>query len=292
MKNREKILLIGSEGYIGSSLKIFISGSNSIDTCDLLPSTPSSHNYHFQTNYDNLTQDEISQYKIIILLAANSSVNSCIDNPEDAIRNNIVNFMRLLNKMNTAQILIYASSGSVYDGYNDALPSENAQIVKSRNIYDFTKISNDFMASAFEIATVGLRLGTLSGASPKMRNDLIINKMVADAFNQKTIKVSNPSAFRSCLGINDFNRAIMAIINNLEKLNQNTTLFNLSSFNYSIDQISNKISKIIGAKIIYVKDSPTYNFSMSTKKFEDTYSFTFQETIETIVNGLITEPTI
>jgi len=282
-----KILIIGSEGYIGSSLTDVLRVSHSVDTCDILPSTLMMNAQHFEINYGDLTKNQISGYNLIFLLAAHSSVGMCVKNPEEAIQNNIVNFMKLLSKMNSNQYLIYASSGSVYDGYNDSKPDENAKIMKSRNVYDFTKISNDFMASTYEITTIGLRFGTLSGFSPKIRNDLIINKMTADALTKKSITISNPTASRSCLGINDLCRAALTMIDNISKLHQNTNLFNLCSFNYSIDEIASRIANITYAKKIYVDDAPTYNFSMSTKKFEQVFNFTFTDTVESIVNNLI-----
>lgn len=282
-----RILLIGSEGYIGSSLNDVLKVSNYVDTCDILSRTVVINSQHFETNYNKLTKDLIWEYDLIILLAAHSSVGLCVNNPEEAIQNNIVNFMKLLSKMNSNQYLIYASSGSVYDGYNDSKPDENAKIMQSRNIYDFTKISNDFMASTYEVPTIGLRFGTLSGFSPKMRNDLIINKMTADALSRKRISISNPTASRSCLGINDLCSAVLTIIDNISRINQNTNVFNLCSFNYSIDQIADKIAKITEAKKIYVADAPTYNFSMSTEKFEQMFKFTFTDTVESIVKNLI-----
>ena len=182
---------------------------------------------------------------------------------------------------------VYASSGSVYDGYMNSFPQENAKILSSRNIYDFTKISNDLMASTFQIPTVGLRFGTLSGYSPIMREDLIINKMTKDALDYKIITVSNASAFRSCLGMQDLCNAIMTLINQRSKILELTAVFNLASFSKSIEQISGEIAKKMGAERKYIGDSPTYNFSMSVEKFERIFNFQFVDTIEKIVDGLI-----
>jgi nucleoside-diphosphate-sugar epimerase len=283
---KKNILLIGSEGYIGSSLNIALSANNLVHTCDILPSK-SNNGYHYTKNYGNFTKKEISKYDFIVLLAAHSSVHACIQNPQEAIENNIVNFLKLLTIMSDGQTLIYASSGSVYDGYMDTYPNEGAKILRSRNIYDFTKISNDFMASTFTIPTIGLRFGTLSGYSPIMREDLIINKMTKDALNKKIITVSNSTAFRSCLGISDLCKAITTIVKYHNKINESTSVFNLASFSASIDLISNEIARITGAHIKYVDDSPTYNFSMSVEKFEKTFDFKFQDSIETITAQLI-----
>lgn len=283
---RKNILLIGSEGYIGASLVNALLSTYSIDTCDILPSKMC-RDFHFQVNYGELTRIEISKYDFIILLAAHSSVSACIENPSEAVENNIVNFMRLLTNMNSNQTLIYASSGSVYDGYMNSFPKEDAKILSSRNIYDFSKISNDLMASTFQIPTIGLRFGTLSGYSPIMREDLIINKMTKDALDHKTITVSNASAFRSCLGMQDLCNAILTLINQRGKILEQTAIFNLASFSKSIEQISDEIAKKMRVERKYTGDSPTYNFSMSVEKFERVFNFQFLETIDKIVDGLI-----
>lgn len=280
------ILLIGSEGYIGSSIIQPLLRGYSVNTCDILPSRIN-NNLHNKLNYGDLTRLEISKYDVIILLAAHSSVSACMKNPSEAVQNNIVNFMKLLTNMNNDQILIYASSGSVYDGYMNTFPDENAKILSSRNIYDFTKISNDLMASTFEIPTIGLRFGTVSGFSPVLREDLIINKMTKDASDYNLITVSNPSAFRSCLGTQDLINAMLAIIEKRKKILDSTLIFNLASFSKSIEEISNEISRKTGAMRKYVGDSPTYNFSMSVEKFESFFDFRFVDSIEKIVDQLI-----
>lgn len=281
-----RILLIGSEGYIGSSLKqTLIQNMYELVTCDLKPSDHTTH--HIQIDYGNLTDSQISKADLIILLAAHSSVQSCVLQPIDAIQNNIVNFLKLISKLNPNQTLIYASSGSVYDGYNNTFPTEEATIKKSRNIYDFTKISNDLMATSFAAKTIGLRFGTLSGKSPTMRSDLIINKMTSDAIVKKKIHVSNPNCFRSCLAINDLEKAFLTLISKITLISESSSIFNLSSFSDSIDNIARKIAMVTGADLIQEQDSPTYNFSMSTNKFEKLFNFKFQENIESIVKNLI-----
>ena len=281
-----RILLIGSEGYIGSSLKVTLSIANyNFETCDLRPSN--SNVRHYQVDYGDMTKEKLSNYEVIILLAAHSSVKACVENPMEAIQNNVVNFMKLLTNLNSNQILVYASSGSVYDGYNNSFPTENARILKSRNIYDYTKISNDFMASCYDVKTIGLRFGTLSGQAPTIREDLIINKMTADAINRKVIQVSNGSSYRSCLAIKDLNRAFDSLLSNISLIADYHSIFNLSSFSHSINEIAAKVSNLTGAPILVEKDSPTYNFSMSTKKFEKMFNFKFTEKIETIVKELM-----
>jgi nucleoside-diphosphate-sugar epimerase len=94
MKNNSKILLIGGSGYIGSFLKTNLSyplTSVDIEWFD--------KNDSLQVDYNTLTESFLSEYDVIILLAAHSSVKMCQGNYINAFNNNVVNFLNLLNKI-------------------------------------------------------------------------------------------------------------------------------------------------------------------------------------------------
>ncbi len=288
-----KILLIGSEGYIGSALTIELLKNHKIETCDLQESSNANVSQHYHSDFNKLTRNELEQYDVIINLAAHSSVSQCQLDPEGAIENNILNSMKLLNTLSKNQILIYASSGSVYDGYRDSYPTEEAHIQNSRNLYDFTKLAGDYLMNTVNVQTVGLRFGTLSGYSPKMRRELIINRMTQDALLNSEIYLANRNSSRSCLSIKDLCAAVTTMLAS-EKLQKLETheIFNLASFSMKIEDIAIKIAELSNSRILPLPDSPTYDFSMSTEKFKKYFKFDFDDDIETIYQELTKELSI
>jgi nucleoside-diphosphate-sugar epimerase len=282
-----KILLIGSEGYIGSVLTIELLKKHEVATCDLQKSGNEKILQHYHYNFNQLTSQEIEQYEVIINLAAHSSVSQCQLDPEGAIKNNILNMIKLLTILSEKQILIYASSGSVYDGYGDTYPTEEAHIQKSRNLYDFTKLAGDYLVSTVDVRTIGLRFGTLSGYSQNLRRELIINRMTQDALMNSEIYLANRNSSRSCLSLRDLCNAIMAMLSP-EKLNilKRHEIFNLASFSMKIEDIAKNIARLSNSKILPLPDSPTYDFSMSTEKFQKHFKYAFLDNIESIYSEL------
>ena len=61
----------------------------------------------------------------------------------------------------------------------------------------------------------------------------------------------------------------------------------MCSFNTSIGDLAKKISQILNVEIDNQGSTETYNFMMNNDKFERTFDFTFTETIESIVNSLV-----
>ena len=138
-----KILLIGGNGYIGSSLytklKDLSFDVTSIDLClfgvDL--------GYSIKMDYSEF---DISGYSHIVLLAAHSSVSMCEISPSNAWVNNVDKLYNVCSKLRNEQFLIYASSGSVY-GKSLGMSTEHSLNLYPLNYYDLTKITGDIIAN-------------------------------------------------------------------------------------------------------------------------------------------------
>lgn len=274
------VLLLGGNGYIGSA---FCSQTKhnvkSIDLClfekDLL--------YSQRVNYNNFPIDE---YDVIVCLAGHSSVPMCESSPQRSWTNNVTNFRNLCEKLCKDQKLIYASSASVY-GKTSGLSTEESMInFNVLNHYDLQKITIDLIANKYISegkSIVGLRFGTVNGASPNTRSDLMINSMVKSVEKTGKIHAKNLHIRRAILGINDLCRALELVISTTIKSGQ----YNLASFNSTVYSISNTIREYTNAEIIKgLDDTIAYDFELSTEKFKNETGFTFNDTIEILVEGL------
>ena len=191
-----------------------------------------------------------------------------------------------MNKLDKGQILIYASSGSVYGSTNTTSLEDVPLKFKPINNYDLTKYSLDVHAEKFirdGHNIVGLRFGTVNGWSPNIREELMINSMTKKAIREGTILINNKTIKRPILGISDISRAIREIIESPK-----AGVYNLASFNDTVQSISTYVSNSLNAKIEETLNvSGTYDFNMSTDKFQSVYNFNFNESIESIVNELV-----
>jgi len=277
----KQICLLGGNGYIGSQLYHTLNHYiTSIDTCwfgeDL--------RYSKKIDIKTIGSDFLSKFDTILLFAGHSSVKMCNGTLLDVWKNNVTNFNNIAELLSNNQTLIYASSGSVY-GMNCINAHEDQNDFLPVNNYDLSKYMLDLYAEKYITKgkkIIGLRLGTVNGYSLNLRNELMINSMVVNGEMTKGIKVNNLTINRPILGMNDLCRAISAIIDN-----PIPGIYNLASFNSTVDEISDSVAKTINVPRIVVSDTNNaYNFSMNTEKFTKTYNFNFTDTVESIVKSL------
>lgn len=280
----KKILVIGGDGYIGSRLVQVLSNIyyvKSLD-CGWFGYT----NTNIRKDYNRLTKAELEKYNVIILLAGHSSVKSCNGDIRSPWLNNVNNFNNLISKLSLNQLLIYASSASVYGNSASwhSYKESNNEFIPVNN-YDITKYVLDLHAKlALEQTNniIGLRFGTVNGWAPKLRTDVMINAMVKHAKIHNEVLLSNKHTYRAILGIEDLCKAIVSCIETPAP-----GIYNLASFNSSIEEIATSVAEKLHVEIKDCGNTANiYNFKLDTKLFEQTFNFDFKETIDTITNSL------
>ena len=293
MKNT-KILLIGSNGYIGNFLYKKLESSydfSCVDSCWF----DESKNNCIKSDYKDLQKEFIQEHDVVILLAGHSSVKMCEGEFSSAFNNNVTNFIDLLAKIGSNQKFIYASSSSVYGSVGGKTVNENYYGFKPYNQYDISKHVIDLYAEKSDVEYYGLRFGTVCGYSPIMRSDVMINAMTTSALDNGEIKLYIKDIMRPVLGINDLYRAIESIIKCKE---DKRGLYNLASFNKTAEQIAYEVSEVTKIPVVEYEADPTqienkkqqtkcYNFSISTKKFKKKFNFKFNESVESITKSII-----
>jgi nucleoside-diphosphate-sugar epimerase len=224
-------------------------------------------------------KDKLPKTDALILLAGHSSVKMCDNDPGGAWTNNVDLFRNLLNNHNGK--FIYASSASVYDGVEN--PNEDCNQFNLKGMYDLTKRTIDNLAQLSDKEYYGLRFATVNGWSPNLRVDVMLNKMVYDAKTAYKITVQNPQLVRPILGLNDLCRAITAIL----KGGRHAGIYNLASFNASVLEMAEFVGKRYNADVEVIEtDAKPYAFGIDTTKFEKTYNFKFEDTLESVVESL------
>lgn len=280
----KKVLILGGNGYIGSRLMHDLKSKYLLHSVDISWFSKKNNNNEVR-DYNNLSKQELSKYEVIILLAGHSSVKMCEGPIFSSWNNNVNNFIELIKKIDKSQLLIYASSGSIYGLSSSASVEDATRTFKPINHYDLTKYSLDVQAEKFikeGYSVVGLRFGTVNGWSPNTREELMINSMTKKSIFEKELTINNKNIKRPILGLADVSSAIESIIDK-----PISGIYNLASFTATVEDISNSVSRIFSSDLIETSNfKGVYDFDMNTDKFKNTYNFTFKESIESIITEL------
>ena len=294
--NKEKLLIIGGCGYIGSFLAESLNYDIKIVDLNLF-NFKTSHN-NIICDYNLLDTNFLKKFDHIILLAGHSSVRMCDGNSSGVFNNNVTNFINLLEKICPSQTFIYASSASVYGNSQKNIVNENEELSFPYNMYDFTKQSIDsyITINKKSLRIFGLRFGTVNGYSPHLRNDVMLNSMAYNAIIKNEVVLYNSETRRSILGLNDLKNCIEKILKNNKKVGG---IYNLSSFTKTAGEMATTVGKKLNVNITTVVPSEQnlknmneklisskYNFGLDCSKFSKDFDYVFTDTIDTIVDGL------
>jgi len=282
-----KVLIIGGNGYIGTRLYEYLSIDEEnmqsdkdvdiIDTCWFVGLDKPIEDTIIE-DYRNMSKEFYSEYDTIILLAGHSSVKMSEAKSNSCFKNNVQNFIDLLDKL-TTQKFIYASSSSVYGSVGGRTVNEKYYGFEPYNQYDISKHTSDLYAVKSDLEYYGLRFGTVNGYSPVLRTDVMINAMVNSALQNGEIKLFIKDTMRPILGLNDLCGAVETIIDCSE---DKRGLYNLASFNKTAEQIAYEVGSVMNVPVIEYESDPSniinvknqtksYNFSISTLKFRKTF---------------------
>tara|TARA_R110000765_G_scaffold242123_2_gene344776 strand:+ start:860 stop:1792 length:933 start_codon:yes stop_codon:yes gene_type:complete len=292
----KEVLILGGCGYIGSALRNYLKGKYNTTTMDLEWYGYADNRRNILRDYCNLRRGEAKKYDVIVLLAGHSSVKMCENNMLSTMRNNVLNFVELIEKITPEQTFIYASSSSVYGDTKEAVVDEKHTHFEPNNFYDLSKYEIDAYAQLSDKKYFGLRFGTVNGSSPNLRNDIMINAMTFNGLKNNKVFCFNPQIHRPILGIKDLCRAINTIVE--KGTFENRGIYNVASFNSTAKEIAEKVASVIGVDLETIETLPetitnvklqtnAYNFRIDSTKFINTFDFKFEEDVESIVSSIL-----
>lgn len=293
-----KLLVAGGAGYLGSALiPRLLERGYLVDVVDLfwfgnnLPPDAGILN----KDIFELTVSDLQGYDQVVFLAGLSNDPMAEYSPS---KNFIFNaaapaYLAYVAKKSGVKRYIYASSCSVYGYTENELYDENRP-VSSSYPYGISKLQGEQAVMNLadkEFSVIALRKGTVSGYSPRMRLDLIINTMFKCAMRDQEITVNNPSIWRPIVSIED---AISAYIRAIEANETIWGTFNVTSGNYTVgevaDQVKTEVEEALGTRIKlnikHIKD--VRNYKVSFEKARNVLSFHPRHDVRSIVRNLIT----
>jgi nucleoside-diphosphate-sugar epimerase len=292
-----KLLIAGGAGYVGSALiPRLLERGYLVDVVDLfwfgnyLPAETGVLN----KDLFHVTVEDLKDYDQVIFLAGLSNDPMAEYSPS---KNFIYNaaapaYLAYTAKKAGVKRYIYASSCSVY-GYTVNELYDETRPVSSSYPYGISKLQGEQAVMNLltdDFSVIALRKGTISGYSPRMRFDLIVNTMFKCALRDGRITINNPTIWRPILAIED---AISAYIRAVEAHEKISGIFNVASGNYTVgevgDLVRSEIEKHLGVKIgltiRHVQD--IRNYKVSIEKAKNVLSFHPRHDVQSIVGELI-----
>lgn len=287
--NKTKIAIIGSQGYIGSYLSQELSQDKSIQLFNYSKTDRGIAQINFTaTEGRNISSYSVNNFDVVIYVAGISELDVCLLYSLDEVTNkNVDDVYELALKMNSQQILIYASTSLVCDGHFDMKESD---IINEADLSLYAKSYYMREKKLTELSVpkcIGLRLGSVVGISAVQKKSAYI-AMMSDAFLKGFITVNNAKVMRAILGIRDLYRVIITLINSRQQI-KNNKLYNISSFNCSIGCIANQVAKHTCAPIKFNEFHNKCGFSLDTTEFTTDFNFKFEATHEIIINELMAD---
>jgi nucleoside-diphosphate-sugar epimerase len=181
------------------------------------------------------------------------------------------------------QRFIFASSCSVY-GATDVMMDE-LSAVKPISLYGQTKLDSEHALLAARSSTFHptiLRLATVFGLSFRPRFDLVVNLLMAKAFNEGVITIFNGEQWRPFIHVHDVAAGIIKTLNAPLPV-VSGQIYNLGDtrLNYTLTQISLMIKKMFPTtQVQHIEDTDRRNYRVSFDKIETQLGFTCSWQVE------------
>lgn len=178
---------------------------------------------------------------------------------------------------------VFASSCSIYFSLNpyDGMLNEDSEINPTAP-YSLSKKNSELLLTEMaspEFCPIFLRKGTLFGASPRMRYDLVVNAFTRDAWEKGRLTVhAGGEMWRPLCHIQD---ACEAYINALELPDElvRAKAFNVLHKNYRILELAHWIKYVLRDKkhievdVMYADGVPPRSYQVSGERFHNVFGY-------------------
>jgi nucleoside-diphosphate-sugar epimerase len=284
------VLVLGGAGYIGSSLvrKLLESGRKVrvVDSLvygdEPLRGVFGHPNLEMRIGDCRNIQDMVAAVRgidSIIDLAAIVGDPACEQDKQAALEVNYAATRMLIEvaKGHGIQRFIFASSCSVY-GATDVLMDENSA-VRPISLYGQTKLDSEHAllhARSETFHPTILRLATVFGLSFRPRFDLVVNLLMAKAFNEGVITIFNGEQWRPFIHVHDVAAGFITTLNAPLPI-VSGQIFNLGDtrLNYTLTQVSQMILKMFpDTRVQHIEDTDRRNYRVSFEKIHSQLGFT------------------
>jgi len=273
------VLITGGAGYLGSTLaEHLLNKGYAVTVFDNLLYKQASLFHLFKHEHFKFVQgdvrdtelllDQTQQHQVIIPLAAIVGMPACKANPQLAIDVNFLHVEAIAKSLHKDQMLIMPNTNSQY-GSSDQIITEESPF-KPLSLYAETKCKAEDAAIA--AGGIAMRLATVFGVSPRMRQDLLVNDFVYKSMVDGYLVLFEAHFKRNYIHVQDIARAFEFMIENYEKSSGQAYNVGLSTANLSKLELAEKIKEYIPKLVIkqddFKEDFDKRNYIVSNDKIE------------------------
>lgn len=290
-----RILIAGGGGYVGSALVPYLlERGYEVQVIDLLwfgNHLPASVNV-VQKDLFTCTAKDLEGFDQVIFLAGLSNDPMAEYNPAANFIHNgaLPSYLAYLARGAGVKRFIYGSSCSVYGYSVGELYDEESPVITGYP-YGISKLQGErgvLQMRGDGFSTIALRKGTISGYSPRMRMDLIVNTMFKCAMKDHRIVVNNAAIWRPILDMRDAVRGYLRAVQADYSING---VFNITSDNYTVGQVGDlvkeeleELGERVGIEIRSIQDFR--NYKVTTLKAKTVLGYEAKYTVADIVKDL------
>ena len=253
-----KILITGGAGYLGSTLaEHLLFKGHRVTVLDNLMYKQTSllhlfkqSKFHFiagDVRNNDLLTEQVALADVIIPLAAIVGMPACKANPELTVQVNYEQIKNIVDVLRGDQMLILPNTNSQYGSSENIITEESP--FKPLSLYAQTKCdAEDYVLKKGN--GVILRLATVFGVSPRMRQDLLVNDFVYKAVVDGYMVLFEANFKRNYIHVQDIARTFEFMIDNYDTCKGQVYNVGLSSANISKLELAEKIKEQIPALVI------------------------------------------
>jgi UDP-glucuronate 4-epimerase len=233
MSEKQRVLISGSAGFIGSNLMSSLMGlgyevfgidsySDYYDKSMKISRETALHLSGRTKNLDICNRIALGDYlgeikpNIVVNLAAQGGVRASRTNPTPYLESNQIGFLNMieLSRDNGVEKFLFASSSSVYGDSVEAPFSEDAELSAPKSLYALSKMSNELIAKHLDVndmSVTGLRFFTVYG--PWGRPDMAMFRLLTSAKLGLSFELTaSPSVKRDFTFVDDVSSVIAELI--------------------------------------------------------------------------------
>ena len=275
-----KVLITGGAGYLGSTLvEHLLDNGYSVTVLDnLLYKQLSLLHLFKKSNFKfilgdvrntDLLLEQVRTHDVIIPLAAIVGMPACKANPQLTIDVNFKQIENIVNALRADQKIILPNTNSQY-GSSDQIITEESPF-KPLSLYAQTKCDAEDAVLGKGNGVV-LRLATVFGVSPRMRQDLLVNDFVYKGLVDGYLVLFEAHFKRNYIHVQDIAQTFEFMIRNYDKCKGQAFNVGLSTANLSKLELAEKIKEHLPNLVIkqdeFKEDFDKRNYIVSNDKIE------------------------
>jgi nucleoside-diphosphate-sugar epimerase len=276
-----KVLITGGAGYLGSTLaEHLLDNGYAVTVLDNLNFKQLSLLHLFKRDNfvfhlgdvrnTELLLKLVKEHDVIIPLAAIVGMPACKANPDLAIDVNFKHIDNVVKVLRDDQKLIIPNTNSQY-GSSDTIITEESPF-KPLSLYAKTKCDaeDSVLGKGNGIA---LRLATVFGVSPRMRQDLLVNDFVYKSIVDGYLVLFEAHFKRNYIHVQDIAQTFRFMIENYDICKGQAFNVGLSTANLSKLELAEKIKEHLPNLVIkqdeFKEDFDKRNYIVSNEKIEN-----------------------